>query len=391
MKILICSVSSVLGGMERRMEAETRLLGKMGHEVVVATAPFRGLKQWKTEIDKAGGKYISWRPYKFIERQHWPAVFRWLAMTTLPMLRKEKFDLAHIAMPWNYAGLSIAHVLRQANVPFVISIHCKFDTQILPEHGRTLVKQALTGMVGGYAVSEPVKESFMRMYAGLLPPTTLLKTILNGIDTERFKPDAVMRRSVRQRLGLDAQKFIVMFCGRIDPMKRPLLAARVFSELSKKNSEARLLVLGEGAELPALKAEIQSLGLSDRVVIVGQVSDTAPYYAASDIYLSTSRNQEGCPLAAAEALACGLPAVVPDDDVFRSIYGSSEAVRRCDPTGQSGWDSALIGLATLNENERRDLSQQAQSFTKTHLSQNLMEKNFALFYQNLFDREQNDR
>lgn len=104
MKILICSISTALGGMERRIEAETKLLTRLGHQVFVATPRFIKLSQWQRDIKAAGGKYIYWRPYKFIERQHLAAPFRWLAQLSIPMLRYYKIDLAHIALPWNFSA-----------------------------------------------------------------------------------------------------------------------------------------------------------------------------------------------------------------------------------------------------------------------------------------------
>jgi glycosyltransferase involved in cell wall biosynthesis len=383
MRILICSVSAALGGMERRIEAETRLLTELGHEVLVATTRFPGLERWKSDIGDAGGRYVDWRPYKFVERQHFVTPFRWLALATLPALRRQRIDFAHIAMPWNFVGLSMAYVLSRAKIPFVVGIHCKFGRQALPERGRPFVLEAMSGLVGGYAVSDPVNDSFMRLYAGLLPKSARMETILNGIDIGRFRPDAAARLSVRQSLGFDDRHFVVVFCGRIDSMKRPLFALGVFARFAAKYPKGLMLIVGDGPETAALKSEIASLGIENRVTLTGQVPNTAPYYAASDCYLSTSTNQEGCPLAAAEALASGLPAIVPNDDVFSSIYGGCNAVQRCDPSDLDSWDNALLYLASLNEEFKLILTNGAQEFAKTTLAADIMNARLALFYQKI--------
>lgn len=328
MKILICSVSSALGGMERRIEAETRLLNQLGHEVLVATTRFPELDRWKSDIEKAGGHFFNWHPYKFVERQHFAAPFRWLASSSRLSLSREGFDFAHIALPWNFAGISMAYVLSRTKIPFVVSVHCKFHQQKLTERGHATVLQAMRGFKGGYAVSGPVYNSFMSLYSGLLPPlSSSMEIVPNGIDTTHYRPDAASREKVRKSLGMDTQDFVVIFCGRIDSMKRPLFALRVFAQFVAQYPRGQFLVVGDGSGMAELMSEVHSLGIQNRVTITGQVPDTAPYYAASDCYLSTS-GQEGCPLAAAEALASGLPAVVPDDDVFNSIYGASNAVQR---------------------------------------------------------------
>ena len=363
------------------MEAETRLLTKLGHEVVVATRSFDGIEAWKVELGKSGGRYLSWNPYKFVERQHWLMPFRWLAMSKLTALRRENFDLAHVAIPWNFAGMSIAYLLRQADIPFVFSIHCKFDRQQLSARVRGLVQQAMAGAIGGYAVSAPARDSFLRLYSGLLPEKLQIETIQNGIDVERFKPDASLRHATRESLQFDDQHFVVIFCGRIDPMKRPLMAVQIFARFHARCSTARMLVIGEGSEMDALKHEIESLGISKYVTLLGHVRDTAPFYIAANAYLSTSTNQEGFSLSTAEALACGIPAVVPDDDVYRAIYGTCDAVERCDPSVLGNWEDTLVRLMTTTDDERLSLRAEAVRFATSGCSDALMKNELQTFYQ----------
>ena len=385
MKILICSVSSALGGMERRIEAETRLLTALGHEVLVASPWFPALEQWKLDIEKAGGRYIVWRPYKFWERMHLAAPFRWLSLATLPILRREKIDVAHIAMPWNFVGMSMAHVLSKANIPFVVGVHGKFGKKVLAPRERLLLSRSTRKMIGGYAVSQPVNESFTSLYSGLLPEAAGINTIQNGIDITRFKPNPDARATVRQRLGFDSQHFVLNFCGRLDAMKRPMFALEVFAQLATSAPQSRFLVVGDGAEAASMKAEVAALGLADKVRFVGQVPDTATYYAASDCYLSTSRsNEEGCPLATAEALASGLPAVVPKDDIFSAVYGACGAVQQCAPGTPDHWTRALTSVASQDPIALQQLSSMAQQFVREHLSTEIMNRRLTDFYTSVF-------
>ncbi|MGB4766952.1 MAG: glycosyltransferase family 4 protein [Rugosibacter sp.] len=383
MKILICSISTVLGGMERRIEAETKLLTCLGHQVFVATPRFVKLAQWQRDIKTVGGKYIYWRPYKFIERQHLAAPFRWLAQLSIPMLRYYKIELAHIALPWNFVGISLAYVLSAADIPFVMGVHCKFDSKTLPKKSLPFAKQALRSLKGVYAVSAPVKNSFVRLYQDLIPAATPIEVIHNGIDTERFQPNADARQALRERLGFAKEDFVVMFCGRLDTHKRPVFALQVFSEFVKSHPQSRLLIVGDGSELAVLRTQIDALQLQDKVILAGQVANTAPYYQASDCYISTSVQIEGYSLTTAEALASGIPAVVPDDEVFNSVYGASTAVQRCNPADPADWCQALLSVAQLDAPARQALGQAAQKFAQTHLSEEVMNQKLALFYENI--------
>lgn len=78
-----------------------------------------------------------------------------------------------------------------------------------------------------------------------------------------------------------------------------------------------------------------------------------------------------------------LPAVVPDDDVFNSVYGASTAVQRCNPDVPPEWCQALLSIAQLDAAARQALNQSAQTFAKTHLSVEMMNQKLALFYENI--------
>jgi len=383
MRILICSISTALGGMERRIEAETKLLTCLGHQVFVATPRFVQLAQWQRDINAAGGKYIYWRPYKFIERQHLAAPFRWLALLSIPLLRYYKIDVAHIALPWNFVGISLAYVLSAANIPFVMGVHCKFDSKTLPKKSLPFAKQALRSLKGVYAVSAPVKDSFVRLYQDLIPAATPIEVIHNGIDTERYQPDVNARQALREHLGFAEGDFVVMFCGRLHIHKRPLFALQVFAEFVKSHPQGRLLIVGDGSELAALKTQIDALQLQDKVILTGQAANTAPYYQASDSYISTSVQIEGYSLTTAEALACGLPAVVPNDDVFTSVYGAASAVQRCDAANPAEWYQALLSIAALDPAARQALSQAARAFAEKNLATEVMNQRLTLFYERI--------
>lgn len=70
----------------------------------------------------------------------------------------------------------------------------------------------------------------------------------------------------------------------------------------------RLLILGEGPEKPALEQSIRSLGLQDRVLLIGHVADARPYFTVADA-LAISSITEGEPMVLLEAMAAGVPVV----------------------------------------------------------------------------------
>jgi rhamnosyl/mannosyltransferase len=74
--------------------------------------------------------------------------------------------------------------------------------------------------------------------------------------------------------------------------------------------DARLLIVGEGPCRPQLERAVATLGLQDRVTLLGDIPDVAPYYQACDLFVlpSISRN-EAFGLVQLEAMAAGKPVV----------------------------------------------------------------------------------
>ncbi|MDO9504992.1 glycosyltransferase family 4 protein [Hydrogenophaga sp.] len=371
--------------MERRIEAEVRVLIEMGHSVVVATSPFPGSKPWVKNILEIGALYLQWKPYKFIERGHFGWPFRWLAILGSERIAREKFDLAVICLPWNFIGMSMAYVLSYLRVPFVVAVHCQFGkAQLLPISEACLVK-AMSCCVGGYGVSKPVTSRFLDLYRTFLPENCLVETIPNGVDVDHFKPEMQTRQDIRTRLGLRADSFVLIFCGRLDPMKRPCFAGEVFGQWAQKVPSSRLLVVGSGPEEASMREVLRAKGVLEKTVFIGSVSDTAPYYAASDCFLSTS-SSEGFPLVVAEAASSGLPMLLPDDDLFRSIYGQCDSAQFACADEVDDWVQKLQLLFQQNSECRAQFAFVSREFAIGNLSLISMNKRLCLFYASVLSR-----
>ena len=143
-----------------------------------------------------------------------------------------------------------------------------------------------------------------------------------GVDSALFRP--LDRESARQMLGVPAGSFVVGVVGRNQPRKRLDLTIGYFAEwITRHEIEDAYLFLkvaptGEtGCDIrsvaayygPALEGKIR---VSEQRAGVGLPDDVMPsIYNAMDVYLTTSQG-EGWGLPCMEAMACGVPAIVPD-------------------------------------------------------------------------------
>ena len=139
-----------------------------------------------------------------------------------------------------------------------------------------------------------------------------------GVDLALFRPDPG-RAAARRRLGLPADAEVLLFVGRIQPLKAPDLLVRATAELLRahpqRRARLRVLVLGgpsgSGTAHPEALADlVDELGLGDVVRLAPPVAraELADHYRAADVVTVPSHN-ESFGLVALEAQACGTPVV----------------------------------------------------------------------------------
>ena len=82
----------------------------------------------------------------------------------------------------------------------------------------------------------------------------------------------------------------------------------VFAEVSKRDSLAHLVLLGDGELMDAMKEKASNLGIKDRVTFVGNVGNANEWYQAFDCFVLPSV-WEGLPVVGVEAQAADLPCI----------------------------------------------------------------------------------
>lgn len=117
--------------------------------------------------------------------------------------------------------------------------------------------------------------------------------------------DSGSRDAVRSALGLNEGDRLLLMVGRIEFwQKRHDLAVQALSIARGRAARVQMLVVGSGPDEPALRAQVQALGLEAAVHWRPWQDDVTAFYAACDVLLLPSR-YEGVPLVMLEAMhAC---------------------------------------------------------------------------------------
>jgi glycosyltransferase involved in cell wall biosynthesis len=132
----------------------------------------------------------------------------------------------------------------------------------------------------------------------------------NAIDLPRFAFKAEARERIRKANGLDGC-FVMGHVGRFNLQKNHSRLLDIFAELAKAVPEARLALIGVGELEQSVKEKAAALGLQDRILFLGQMSDVSEWYQAMDCFVLPSLF-EGLPVVGIEAQAAGLPCFFSD-------------------------------------------------------------------------------
>ena len=130
--------------------------------------------------------------------------------------------------------------------------------------------------------------------------------IPNTVDIERFDK-GICRSRTRKHLGVTDTQFLWLAAGRLTPAKDYPNLIRAFSVLAQR-WDTQLVIAGEGPLRDDLSRQIDDLGLSDHVRLLGLRDDMPDLYRASDALVLSSA-WEGMPNVVLEAMASATPIV----------------------------------------------------------------------------------
>lgn len=140
-----------------------------------------------------------------------------------------------------------------------------------------------------------------------------------GVDTRRFAPNGRMRI------------YDLIAVGRLVQVKRYDRMLNLVAAVKRRCPQIRLAIVGEGPLAETLSGQCESLGLGPNVDFLGQRDDVPHLLGQSRAFILTSEN-EGLSIAMLEAMAAGLPAIVPDIGDLSDVVRDGETGLLIDPT-----------------------------------------------------------
>ncbi len=213
-------------------------------------------------------------------------------------------------------------------------------------------------------VSDEVAAELMRL--GVEPARIVVAPM--AVDPDRFNA-AVDGDEVRRRFGL-GESFVVGWTGSFRQFHGLEGALDAFVVVQQARPDAKLLLVGDGAERSKLEAQARQLGIEAAVVFTGSVgaADIPRYVAAMDAALVVAREGEQfhySPLKLREYLACGVPVVGPRLGEVARLLGDEQLGRLYRPGDPVELADQIVGLID-DDGERARLARAGSEWVSAH-------------------------
>ena len=253
------------------------------------------------------------------------------------------------------SGLSAHQLKHELDLPLVTTFHTlarvkaqggDFESDI-----REKSESDIIGCADAICVSCTEEErQFIELYGN--PPGTL-EIVAPGVEHAFFAPGE--KRGARHALGIAFDVPVLLFVGRIQPLKGLDVAVQALAQLQAKN--AQLIVVGGASgsegneELEKVMQLARGLGVHNNIRFVEPQAHhmLSTYYRAADVVVVPSRS-ESFGLVALEAAACGIPVVASAVGGLLTIIDDGETgylVPRRDPALFAGHIDELLAHPTM--------------------------------------------
>ena len=224
-------------------------------------------------------------------------------------------DVVHVYGLYDLLGPLAAAAARLRKVPYVLETMGMLEPKVTGIQKKRLYHAFLgNSLVAGaatlIATSDHEREELER--AGIAPGRITLRR--NGIETD-VPRDAALGQRFRERNGLAEDASVVLFLGRLSPVKGLQMLIEAFSRIRIPTAHLVLVGPHEDPRYRELLVRMAGrLGVGDRVHMLGPAfgEDKSAAFLAADVFVLPSYS-ENFGVAAAEALAHGTPAVVTEE------------------------------------------------------------------------------
>lgn len=244
----------------------------------------------------------------------------------------------------------------------------------LRDHHKTFLYRALRFpdlvICNGHAVKEGL--------IGTRKMKARVVVVPNGVDCEYFRPLPELRAAERARLGFTHEHSVLGTVANVRPVKNYPLLLHTMRRVAENYPHVRLVCVGGGPQLAEMQGLTQQLGLRDKVLFTGQVTDIRPSVATFDAFALCSF-KEGCPNALMQAMAMAVASMSSNVGEVPHLTDRGTCGLLFDPTDGDGFFAAISRLV-MDDGLRARLAAAGRERMETHYSHTKMIDSYVALF-----------
>lgn len=266
-----------------------------------------------------------------------------LSSKLVDMIKLYKIELLHVhyAIPHAYAGYMAKKMLEEEGIkiPMVTTLHGT-DITLVGKH--PFYKPAVTFSINQSDVVTSVSKSLRDDTYRLFDIKKEIEVIPNFIEIS--KTDVLKEAPCSRSLLAKENERIVTHISNFRKVKRIDDVVKIFHKI-QQSIPAKLMMVGDGPEKENAENLCAELGITNKVVFLGNSNEIDKILCYTDLFLLPSET-ESFGLAALEAMACGVPV----------ISSNSGGLPEVNVNGKTGFLSDVGNIEEMGQNAIKILS-----------------------------------
>ncbi|HEL0010101.1 TPA: glycosyltransferase family 4 protein [Streptococcus equi subsp. zooepidemicus] len=302
-------------------------LEKEGHEVYIFTTTDKHVKRFEdpTIIRLPSVPFVS-----FTDRR---VVYRGL-ISSYKIAKEYHLDIIHTQTEFSL-GLLGKMVGKALRIPVVHTYHTQYEDY---------VSYIANGKIIRPSMVKPLLRGYLKDLDGVICPSRIVLNLLEGYEVtipkrviptgialENYVREDIRKEDVaalRKELAISDDETMLLSLSRVSYEKNIQAIIHQLPAVLSENSRIKLVIVGDGPYLQALKELAVSSGVEDHVVFTGMIAhdQVGLYYKACDFFISASTSEtQG--LTYIESLASGKPIIAHgnpylDDLITDRMFGT---------------------------------------------------------------------
>lgn len=305
-----------------------KMLAEKGHEIhfISSSMPYRLNRMYRNifyhQVEVNQYSVFQYPPYDIA-----------LASKMAEVANREKLDLLHVHYAIPHAVCAIlAKQMSKVDLKIITTLH---GTDITILGSDPSLTDAIKFGIEKSDMVTAVSDALIEQTHELIHPDKQIEKVYNFIDDRVYQKRAAGH--LKQEFEIKENEKVIIHVSNFRKVKRVQDVVKTFANISKA-MPAKLLLVGDGPEMPLVCRLVKKLGLTEKVHLLGKQENLDELYSISDLMLLLSE-KESFGLVALEGMACGVPCI------GTNVGGMPEVIEH----GKTGFICELGDIEDISE------------------------------------------